>query len=128
MCSSGRVLMGRVLEQRRSDTQRRLDELRSELTESPALIADKACVYVTGSGGRGEMSSHSDLDLFIVSDIEEAKPRLRRLDAIVVRAELIKATRKRGFPEFSPTMSSIATSLSETAPPGCLQNSRATAT
>lgn len=93
--------MGRVLEQRRSDTQRRLDELRSELTESPTLIADKACVYVTGSGGRGEMSSHSDLDLFIVSDVEEAKPRLRRLDAIVVRAELIKATRKHGFPEFS---------------------------
>lgn len=66
--------MGRLLEQRRSDTRERLDELKSELTESPAIIGDKACVYITGSGGRGEMSSHSDLDLFIVSDTEEANP------------------------------------------------------
>lgn len=103
--------MGTVLDARRTFTTQRLDELTGELTKAESVIGDKACVYVTGSGARREMTSYSDLDLFIVSDVEvrkekrppgeEAKPRLRRLDAMVVKAELINATRKLKFPDFS---------------------------
>jgi len=68
----------------------------------------KACVYATGSFGRGEASSHSDLDLFIVGK-RNGKPGpdqkegslLKQLDDILIKADLIEATRELGIPEFS---------------------------
>ena len=103
--------MGKVLEDRRRYTNERLTELAKELSTAEAIVGEKACVYVTGSGARGELNEHSDLDLFIVSDVEvrkekrppgeEAKSRLRRLDAIVVKAELINVTKRLRFPPFS---------------------------
>lgn len=97
------------LESRRSFTTQRLNDLRSRLVEAEARAKDKACVYATGSFGRGEASTHSDLDLFIVgkdddvgSDVERnARSALRRLDEICVKANLIHATRELDFPEFS---------------------------
>lgn len=97
------------LESRRSFTTRRLGDLRSRLVEAEARAKDKACVYATGSFGRGEASTHSDLDLFIVGKDDEVgsnaerNPRsaLRRLDEICVKANLIHATRELDFPEFS---------------------------
>lgn len=103
--------MAQVIDSRRIYTKSRLESLAAELPEAEALIGDRACVYVTGSGGRGEISEHSDLDLFIVSDVEvrknerasgePVKPKLSRLDAICVKADLIKATTKLQFPPFS---------------------------
>ena len=103
--------MGTLLDERRTYAKGRLDELVTELGKARSIVGDRACVYATGSGARGELTSHSDLDLFIVSDVEtrkekrppgeEAKPRLSRLDAIVVKAELINAARKLNFPPFS---------------------------
>jgi predicted nucleotidyltransferase len=97
------------LESRRSFTSKRLSDIRSRLVEAEARVKDRACVYATGSFGRGEASTHSDLDLFIVGKDEEAganterNPRsaLRRLDEICVKANLIHATRELNFPEFS---------------------------
>ncbi|HEX9167311.1 MAG TPA: nucleotidyltransferase domain-containing protein [Roseiarcus sp.] len=98
------------LENRRSFTTIRLSNLRSLLVEAEARAKDKACVCATGSFGRGEASTHSDLDLFIVgkddqvgSNAERNPPRsaLRRLDEICVKANLIHATRELDFPEFS---------------------------
>ena len=54
------------LKRRRSATKRRLSELRTRLVDAEVRAGDKACVYATGSFGRGEASTHSDLDLFIV--------------------------------------------------------------
>ena len=72
------------------------------------MQATKACVYLTGSFGRQEASSHSDLDLFIVgksdsSSNHEAKGKslLSSLDAICLKADLIQASRAMSFPEFS---------------------------
>lgn len=93
--------MGDILEHRRASTTERLGKLINALHSAARLIGDKACVYVTGSAARGEMSTYSDLDLFIVSDVEDTKPKLSRLDAIVVKAELINATKALGFPPFS---------------------------
>ena len=97
------------LESRRSFTTRRLSDLRSRLVAAEARAKEKACVYATGSFGRGEASKHSDLDLFIVGKDDEVdsnaerNPRsaLRRLDEICVKANLIHATRELDFPEFS---------------------------
>jgi hypothetical protein len=97
------------LESRRSFTTHRLNDLRSRLAEAEARARDKACVYATGSFGRREASTHSDLDLFIVGKDDEVdsyaerNPRstLRRLDEICVKANLIHATRELNFPEFS---------------------------
>lgn len=97
-----------VIHERRTLTHERLEKLRASLATADDRLAGKACVYVTGSGGRGEMTLHSDLDLFIVSESEPPeelhapiKSRLRRLDAIVVKAALIEASRAASFPEFS---------------------------
>lgn len=106
-----------VIDERREFTVLRLQEFKGALTDNAEKVTENtACVYVTGSGGRGEMSSHSDLDVFIVSDIvvsdiesssedaaQAAKPKLSNLDAILLKAELIRAIRTPGlkFPDFS---------------------------
>jgi predicted nucleotidyltransferase len=87
---------------RRADTQRRLEDLRSRLANASTLAAGEACVYGTGSFGRGEASSHSDLDLFIVGKAgERGRSLLSRLDEICIKADLIEITREAGIPEFS---------------------------
>jgi predicted nucleotidyltransferase len=78
-----------------------LEDLRKRLEDAEQIVSGKACVYVTGSFARGEASSHSDLDLFIVGKGEGEGRDLSRLDEIVVMAELIGAMRDMGLPEFS---------------------------
>jgi hypothetical protein len=56
---------------------------------------------MTGSFARGEASAHSDLDLFIVGNGTREKRALDPLDEILIKADLIAATRKLGIPEFS---------------------------
>lgn len=70
--------MGELLEQRREYVERRLSALVSHLDEAERLAGDKACVYLTGSFGRGEASEHSDLDVFIVGRGTDERPALRR--------------------------------------------------
>jgi predicted nucleotidyltransferase len=88
----------------------KLEELREKLAGAQKIILGKACVYATGSFGRGEASAHSDLDLFIVGKVGEEtnnvdkgvrRRSLSRLDEICLKAELIKNARAMGFPEFS---------------------------
>jgi hypothetical protein len=93
--------MRSVLELRRTETQTRFVRLRDELNEADKLAAGKACVYATGSFGRGEASKHSDLDVFIVGQSNENGRALPRLDEICIEAELIKGIKKLDIPEFS---------------------------
>jgi hypothetical protein len=93
--------MGDLLERRRARTDERIKELRAELQEAEKLAADKACVYMTGSFGRGEAGGYSDLDIFIAGKDEDGKPLLKGLDETLLKASLIKATRKLGIPDFS---------------------------
>lgn len=96
--------MGKVLETRRADSTRRLTELRAALGEAEKLVGHDACVYVTGSFGRGEASEHSDLDAFIVGktlgDEDGGGRALSRLDEICVKADLIKVSADQKFPPF----------------------------
>jgi len=94
--------MGELLEGRRDSSGARLDALRAELGGAATRLANKACVYLTGSFGRGEAGSNSDLDVFIVGlSASATEPALSRLDQICVKADLVHATRKLVFPEFS---------------------------
>lgn len=93
--------MGEILAARRRNADSRLLQLRQQLKRAQEIAADKVCVYVTGSFGRGEASSHSDLDIFIVGKSDSDKRRLGNLDEICLKAELITVTRDLRFPEFS---------------------------
>lgn len=101
--------MGRPLseiDQRKEYTLKSTDKLRDLLEKASTLLGDKACVYSTGSFGRLEASSNSDLDLFIVGLNNSyglggpTESRLSNLDSICVRAELIDASRRLKLPEF----------------------------
>jgi predicted nucleotidyltransferase len=93
--------MGEILDSRQKETVARIEVLRKELDDAEKLCGDKACVYATGSFGRREASAHSDLDLFIVGQGSPEKPAIRGLDEILIKADLIEATRKLGIRDFS---------------------------
>jgi predicted nucleotidyltransferase len=93
--------MGEVLDERRHATNERFDELKAELAAAEKLIAEKACVYATGSFGRGEASEYSDLDLFIVGRGDKNRRELSKLEEICIEADLIEVTQRLGIPEFS---------------------------
>lgn len=100
-------MLGELLD-RRAQTENRIDLLQKKLTEAAKIAAGKACVYATGSFGRREASSYSDLDLFIVSKMANEKgadgkfqPLLKRLDDIRIKADLIEVSRELNIPEFS---------------------------
>lgn len=95
--------MGELLAARRNETNLRLAEMQKRLAAAEKLVSGKACVYATGSFGRGEASRFSDLDLFIVGGSEQIGGRrlLSRLDEICVKADLVEVTRDLKIPEFS---------------------------
>jgi hypothetical protein len=91
---------------RRFNTAERINSLRSKLATTETVLRGKACVYATGSSGRGEAGVHSDLDLFIVGRRKgeplpegETDHFLSQLDEICVKADLISATRQLGIPD-----------------------------
>ena len=101
------------LDRRRKYSSDTIIKLRDKFIGAEQFASNKACVYATGSFGRCEASGYSDLDLFIAGKSEK-EPRsdgpgedfgrknlLNHLDEICVQAELIKASRSLGFPEFS---------------------------
>lgn len=94
--------------ERKSFTDNRVAQLLSKLGSAGTILSGNACVYATGSFGRQEASEKSDLDLFIVglpNDQERdgqgfRKSKLTKLNEILVKAELISATRQLSFPDF----------------------------
>ncbi len=100
---NGRERLGELLKERRKKTAERFAEFQAQLSEAKTLCETEACVYATGSFARGEASDHSDLDLFIVAKGKaDGKDRgLSKLNEIIVKADLIQATRELNLPEFS---------------------------
>jgi predicted nucleotidyltransferase len=90
-----------ILERRRKETADRIAKLRLELKNAEALCSNAACVYMTGSFSRGEASRYSDLDLFIIGKTADGKRALGGLDEILIKSDLVRATRKLGIPDFS---------------------------
>ena len=93
--------MAELISRRRGETESRLSKIQDLLVDAAKFADGKACVYVTGSFGRGEASAFSDLDLFIVGRTLSGQRALRNLDEICIKADLVDATRKLGIPDFS---------------------------
>jgi predicted nucleotidyltransferase len=93
--------LGEILDRRRSETTKRIADLRARLDDAEKLVGEKACVYVTGSFGRGEAGDFSDLDLFIAGKNEGKGRVLSPLNEILVKADLIEAVRELGIQDFS---------------------------
>lgn len=79
---------------------------KKKLARATETCDDGACVYVTGSLGRGDASAHSDLDLLSSAAVGKTYPAkevraLPNLDEILLKAELIGATWILGFQDFS---------------------------
>jgi len=90
------------LADRRVQTSSKIQELQERLGDAETKAAGKACVYATGSYGRCEASTYSDLDLFILGKWDKEKGRhLKRLDEICIKADLIEVTRDLRIQEFS---------------------------
>lgn len=94
-----------LIDSRRAHGETRLGNLRASLDDGEELLSNKACVYVTGSFGRGEASAFSDLDLFIVglTQANEGGGENRLfspLDEALLKADLIRAADRLAFPEF----------------------------
>ncbi len=95
--------MGKTIEKRQRFSDERFELLRKELSNASEICAEKACIYATGSFGRREASEFSDVGLFIVSLGADKEDRhwLTNLDGILIKADLIIATKKLSFPPFS---------------------------
>lgn len=94
-----------TLKERRDFSETTLKKLKDQLRRYEAKLRDKACVFATGSLGRGEAWKESDLDVFIVAmdaaDGVQEKSALSSLDETVLVARLIKANEKLDLPPFS---------------------------
>lgn len=91
--------MRREHEERAAFSSQRLTELCEKLRNVEDILGDRACIYTIGSYGRVEASQHSDLDVFVI--IDETKSSMSKLDITLAVAELIKASREFGLPDFS---------------------------
>jgi len=60
--------------------------------ERDELLGEHTCIYAVGSGGRGELSEHSDLDIFLVKHGEP-----RRIDEIRLQSAVLRALRTQRF-------------------------------
>jgi predicted nucleotidyltransferase len=92
-----------ILAERRRTTAARLDRLRDHLTRenTEALLGNAACIYATGSVGRGETSEHSDLDVFIVASTGDTAPAGAPIDSAGIVDRLSTAALAENFPPFS---------------------------
>lgn len=62
--------------------------------EREEVLGNHTCVYAVGSGGRSELSKRSDLDLFLVTNQE-----VKRINEVRLQTAILRAMRKRGFPD-----------------------------
>jgi hypothetical protein len=89
-----------AIDARRRRSDRRLKRFGGKLSEALGrdtgkLIGNHTCIYAVGSAGRGELAPQSDLDLFVVRCGDVAS----NIDAVLLQAGIVKASRRAGFPE-----------------------------
>jgi predicted nucleotidyltransferase len=90
------------LESRRKNTNARFLQIQKRLEGASQFLGDFATAYASGSFGRGEASEHSDLDVFLLSDVDnEQHLRLTPLQTIQIQAALIDGVAAEGLPPFT---------------------------
>ncbi len=84
--------------QRAADSIARLDQFKGQLgARVPDLKGlNRLCIYTTGSYGRHEANTRSDLDLFFVRDNQP----ISGLKTTLITADLIRLSSDLGFPDF----------------------------
>ena len=83
--------------ERKKFSSSKLEELKSCVIDLPELKeVNNLCIYATGSYARLEACSHSDLDLFFISD-----GKFPKIDKTLIDAALIKLSRDQGISDFS---------------------------
>src|SRR5690348_7943138 len=96
-----RILL-RMQETAREYSLRRLRELSEKMDPlQPLLEGHPLCIYATGSYGRLEAWSGSDIDLFFLYDGADESERFPWTTFVRLSARLIEATHEMGFPPFS---------------------------
>lgn len=90
------------LKLRRAQTEERFRSIQERMKGAASIVDDFATVYATGSFGRGEASPHSDLDVFILTQLDGSSlPALHPSSTIRLQAFLIDAVEKEDLPEFT---------------------------
>lgn len=87
-----------LLQERRESANRRIAGLQVDLRAAHEIARGQACVYVTGSYGRGEASEYSDLDWFVVSRAQTGVETGSTHSMDQLKNELVKASRSHRFP------------------------------
>jgi predicted nucleotidyltransferase len=87
-------------EARAASVDLKLSELAGRLkshlgVDEQRVLQNDTCIYTVGSGGRGEMSEHSDVDLF-VARVHRAPSEV---DAFQIRQAIARALFEMDFPE-----------------------------
>ncbi len=90
-----------LLDERLRYSTERIEELKMAVQNNEDLKENDVCVYLTGSYGRREAHSSSDLDLFFLRSGSAETCKLPRVEKALFDAALIKAARKLEFPEFT---------------------------
>jgi hypothetical protein len=100
--SGGTYAARPVQETRREYSARRLRELGGQLEPlGPILHDHPLCVYATGSYGRLEAWSGSDIDLFFLYDGSDESQRFPWTTFLRLSARLVEVTEEMRFPAFS---------------------------
>lgn len=100
--NSASIDIPQVLLARRDESTTKLDSIRGSV--DALRLSDRypsVAVYVTGSIGRCEGGSHSDLDIFCVDVEADTGKRIGKLDSIRLFGDLIKVNETGEFPPFS---------------------------
>jgi predicted nucleotidyltransferase len=89
-----------LIESRNEFSNEIMEKLKKNISELPYIsqFDDCLCIYATGSFARGEASKYSDIDLFLISNINS---KIKKLDEIILKSDLIKITRDLDLPDFS---------------------------
>lgn len=84
------------LSERNERTEQKVNAIRNKFSNSKLFENRSITIYCAGSLGRGDIGSHSDLDLFLLSG--EKKSRLKEVEML---AAIININRDLNYQEFS---------------------------
>ena len=89
-----------ALKKRQEKAIQQIAQVKTRLEGKIACKRYEQCtIFCAGSLGREDFGKKSDLDLFIVS--EQRSSELKRLDSLILFADLITVNDTLGFPRFS---------------------------
>jgi predicted nucleotidyltransferase len=89
-----------LIQSRNQFSTRKIVELKKKISKLSYIkkFNKSLCIYVTGSFARDEASEYSDMDIFFIS---RRKNKIKNLDEIILKADLIKIIRELNLPDFS---------------------------